>query len=72
MLHPMSLADDRVNLVVHAATTAFGDGVRAAEWLATPNPALDGRRPIIAVRERLDDYGTVLHLLARRADAAQN
>lgn len=68
----MSLAEEPVHLIVRAAVRAFGDGVRAAEWLAAPNPALEGRRPIIGVRERPEDCQTVLRLLGRRAAAHEN
>ena len=68
----MTPAEARVKLIVHAATQAFGDGLRAAEWLAAANAALEGRRPIRSVRERPEDYRTVLRLLARRRSASDN
>ena len=33
------------------ATRVFRDGVKAAHWLGTPNPAFGGRAPLLAAKE---------------------
>jgi uncharacterized protein (DUF2384 family) len=46
-----STPEDRAGIVVRAATRVFRDGVKAADWLGTPNPAFGGREPLVVARD---------------------
>ena len=48
-----STADDRAKLVVRMAIRAFGDGVRAADWLVSPSERFGGRTPLSIAKESM-------------------
>ncbi len=44
---------DRASLVARMAMRAFGDSVRAADWLVLPNVALFGRSPLVVAKDSM-------------------
>jgi uncharacterized protein (DUF2384 family) len=46
-----STADDRAKLVVRMAIRAFGDGVRAADWLVQAHDLFAGRSRLSVAKE---------------------
>lgn len=44
-------AEERATRVVRAAIRAYLDGVKAADWLVTPNTAFDGRSPLSVAKK---------------------
>jgi uncharacterized protein (DUF2384 family) len=63
-----STPDERAGLAVRAATRVFRDGLKAADWLGAPHPALDGRAPLIVATESPDGCVHVCGMLERMAD----
>ena len=64
-LEPLPIQDFRVSKCLSKAIDTFeGDWERAAEWLRTPNPALEGHRPYELAQEN-DGYERVLAVLVR-------
>jgi uncharacterized protein (DUF2384 family) len=47
----VSTPEARTGLAVRAATRVFRDGLRAADWLGTPNADLAGRTPLLVAKE---------------------
>jgi uncharacterized protein (DUF2384 family) len=66
-----STADDRAKLVVRMAIRAFGDGVRAADWLVQPNRLFAGRSPLSVARESAWGCTRVCALLEEYAGTQQ-
>ena len=64
-LDPLPIQDIRVSRCLSKAIDTFeGDWERAAEWLHTPNLALDGRRPFEIAQEN-DGCEQVIAVLVR-------
>jgi hypothetical protein len=55
--------DDRAVLVVRLATRAFGDGVRAADWLAQANDLFAGQAPLTVARSSVAGCANVVQVL---------
>ncbi len=67
-----STPDDRAYLVVRMAIRAFGDSVRAADWLVQPNTALAGASPLSVAKASMVGCARVcqaLNALVPRASA---
>lgn len=60
-------AEHRERDAVRKAIAAFGDGTRAAEWLAQPNPALRDGAPLHVARDSDEGLAQVVDLLAAYA-----
>ncbi len=58
-----SSARERATVVLRMATRAFGDGARAAEWLAKPNVVFDGRAPLVFATESMAGCAQVCEYL---------
>ena len=64
-IEPLPLEDFRVARSLSKATDTFeGDWEHAAEWMRTPNLALDNRLPFEVAQEP-DGYDRVLAVLVR-------
>jgi hypothetical protein len=50
-------------LVVRLATRAFGDGVRAADWLAQANDLFAGQAPLTVARNSVAGCANVVQVL---------
>jgi uncharacterized protein (DUF2384 family) len=61
---PNPAADDRAARAVRASIRAFLDGVKAADWLVTPNPEFNGRSPLSVAKDSEDGCTRVLAMLA--------
>jgi uncharacterized protein (DUF2384 family) len=48
-----STPDDRAYLVARMAIRAFGDCIRAADWLVQPSTALAGRSPLTVAKDSM-------------------
>jgi len=62
-----STPEDRAAIVARAATRVFRDGVKAADWLGTPNPAFGGRAPLLVAKENLAACALVCGVLDKMA-----
>lgn len=67
-----STPDDRAYLVARMAIRAFGDCIRAADWLVQPSIALAGRSPLMVAKDSMVGCARVcqaLELLVPRTSA---
>jgi hypothetical protein len=55
--------DYRANLAARMAIRAFGDGVRAADWLVQPNELFAGFSPLFMAKESVSGCARVCQAL---------
>jgi uncharacterized protein (DUF2384 family) len=58
-----STPEDRACVVVRMALRAFGDGMRAADWLAQPNDVFGGYSPLFLAKESVAGCARVCQVL---------
>jgi uncharacterized protein (DUF2384 family) len=58
-----SSPEDRACVVVRMALHAFGDAVRAADWLAQPNDAFGGYSPLFLAKQSVTGCARVCQVL---------
>jgi putative toxin-antitoxin system antitoxin component (TIGR02293 family) len=64
-ISPLPVADIRVSRCLSKAIDTFeGDWERAAEWMHTPNLALEGRKPFVVAQDPGGEQ-TVITLLTQ-------
>ena len=54
-----STPEDPARLVVRMAIRAFGDGVRAGDWLAQPSEMFNGEAPLFVAKESVAGWARV-------------
>ena len=68
--------DYRANLAARMAIRAFGDGVRAADWLVQPNDLFAGHSPLMLAKESVSGCARVCRalddLVPRRSPATSS